>query len=57
MNLVVPAEYGSRLGPTVFPPVAVDGVSTDALVDTGSPSTIVSLEFIFRVKPSPESNQ
>ena len=38
-----------RLGPTVFAPVKVNGVTTDALVDTGSPATIISLEFILKV--------
>ena len=48
LYLVVP-ESGSRLGPTVFAPIAVNGVSTEALVDTGSPATIVSLEFVLSV--------
>ena len=48
INLVVP-EAGPRLGPTVFAPISVDGISTEALVDTGSPATIVSLEFVLRV--------
>ena len=48
MNLVVP-ESGPRLGPTVFAPISVNGVSTEALVDTGSPATIVSLEFVLSV--------
>jgi hypothetical protein len=33
----------------VFAPISVNGVSTEALVDTGSPATIVSLEFVLRV--------
>ena len=49
VNVVVTAESGPRLGPTVYVPVAVNGVSTDALVDTGSPATIVSLEFTLKV--------
>lgn len=49
MSLVIPAESGPRLGPTVYTPVVVNGVSTDALIDTGSPVTIVSLEFILKV--------
>ena len=48
INLVV-SEAGPRLGPTVFAPISVDGISTEALVDTGSPATIVSLEFVLRV--------
>ena len=43
------AESGPRLGPTVYVPVSVNGVSTDALVDTGSPATTVSLEFTLKV--------
>ena len=49
MNLVVPIEAGPRLGPTVYTPITVDRVTTDALVDTGSPATIVSLEFALKV--------
>ena len=49
VNLVVPAGEGLRLGPTVYGPVTVNGVTTNALVDTGSPTTIVSLEFFLKV--------
>ena len=35
----------SALGPILTASVEVNGVSTDALVDTGSPATIISLEF------------
>ena len=49
VNLVVPAESEPRLGPTVYTPITVGGVTTDALVDTGSPATIVSLEFALKV--------
>ena len=38
----------SRLGPTVFFPVKVNGMLTNALVDTGSPATIFSLQFVLR---------
>ena len=48
MNLVVP-ESGPRLGLTVFAPISVNRVLTEALVDTGSPATIVSLEFVLSV--------
>ena len=34
-----------ELGPTVTATVHIDGVPTEALIDTGSPSTIVSLEY------------
>ena len=49
LNLVIPIKAGTRLGPTVYAPITVDGVTTDALVDTGSPATIVSLEFALKV--------
>ena len=39
----------SELGPTVVAPVKVNGVSTTALVDTGSPATIISLAFVMQV--------
>ena len=42
------AERG-RLGPTLMVDVSVNGKTTKALVDTGSPVTIVSLKFIMEV--------
>lgn len=39
----------SRLGPTVFAPVAVSGVTTDTLIDTGSAATILSLKLVLQV--------
>ena len=42
----------SGLGLTVTTPIQVNGVTTTALVDTGSPATIVSLEFVIRVLAS-----
>ena len=43
-NVVQQAESDgkSRLGPTLFFPVEVNGCTTNALVDTGSPATIAS---------------
>ena len=38
-----------RLGPTVFAPVKVNGITTDALVDTRSPAMIISLGFVLKV--------
>lgn len=38
-----------KLGPTVLTQVEVNGTPTDALVDTGSPMTIASLEFVMQV--------
>ena len=35
----------TNLGPTITTEVKVNGVSTEALVDTGSPVTIISLDF------------
>lgn len=51
MNLDVPAsgEWRPWLGPTGFASMAVNGVPTEALVDTGSPATIVSLQFVLQV--------
>ena len=37
---------GGTLGPGVFVDVCVNGVPTRALVDTGSPATIASLDFV-----------
>ena len=39
----------SKLGPSVFVKLGVNGVLTDALIDTGSPATIVSLQFILGI--------
>lgn len=38
-----------RLDPTVYAPVEVNGVATDAVTDTGSPATTISLEFVLKV--------
>jgi len=40
---------GPWLGPTVFVDVEVNGVETPALVDTGSPATIISLDFVLQI--------
>ena len=40
---------GARLGPTVCTPIEVNGITTKALIDTGSPATIISLAFVLRV--------
>ena len=42
----------SHLGPTVFVDVEVNGVKTTALVDTGSPATIISLDFVMQIVAS-----
>ena len=39
----------TKLGATIFTPIEVNGVSTTALVDTWSPATIISLEFVMGV--------
>lgn len=38
-----------RLAPTVFVDVSVNDVRTPALVDTGSPATIISLDFVLKI--------
>ena len=40
---------GSRLGPSVYTEVCVNGVPTQTLIDTGSPATIISLEFVMSI--------
>ena len=42
----VVANTKAKLGPTVFAPIAVDGVTTKALINTGSPATIIYLSFV-----------
>ena len=42
-------SLGARLRPTVFAPIEVNGVTAKALLDTGSPATIVSLAFVLRM--------
>ena len=57
VNGVVPTEKNStELGPTVTIPALVNGVKVDALVDTGSLVTILSLKFAMVVL-SQEQNQ
>jgi hypothetical protein len=48
MLSTVAAEPGgrSKLGPSVTARVYVNGHPTEALIDTGSPATVVSLEFV-----------
>ena len=48
---VKPMEHreGAKLGPTLRTTINVNGVATEALVDTGSPSTIITLEFLLGV--------
>ena len=43
------ADNQSELGPTHWAEVAVEGVTTRALLDTGSPATIASLKWILEV--------
>ena len=47
LNSVVaePGVGDSRLGPSVTTKVFVNGVPTQALIDTGPPATVVSLQF------------
>ena len=40
----------SKLGPTLRAPVSVNGVTANALIDTGSPATIISLEFLMQTR-------
>ena len=42
-------EDRSKLGPAVFADILVNGVPAKALIDTGSPATIVSLEFVLNI--------
>ena len=42
-------SLGARLGPTVFASIEVNGVTAKALIDTGSPATIVLFAFVLRV--------
>ena len=42
----------SHLGPTVFVDVEVNGVKTTALVDTGSPATIISPDYVMQILAS-----
>ena len=39
----------AELGPTITAPIKVNGMTTKALVDTGSPVTIASLAFVMKV--------
>ena len=42
-------KQGSQLGPTLTTEVQVEGVPVQALLDTGSPATIISLDLIVQV--------
>ena len=41
--------HDSQLGPTLMSEVQVEGVPVQALLDTGSPATIISLDLIVQV--------
>ena len=50
LNMVTASEGTvSQLGPTIFTSMKVNGVPTKALVDTGSPATIISFKFVLMV--------
>ena len=51
MPLVSQTKRGDQpiLGPTITAEVVIEGVSVSALLDTGSPVSIISLEFIVNV--------
>ena len=51
MHKVTSSEQGrkSRLGCTVVAQVEVNGMPTEALIDTGSPATIISTDFVMEV--------
>ena len=40
------ADVDTQLGPTLTSEVQFEGCPVNALLDTGSPSTIISLEFL-----------
>ena len=46
MHTVTTSQSDARLGPTLTTEVKLEGIPVKALVDTGSPSTIVSLKFL-----------
>ena len=52
-----PGSRECTLGPSVIMQLGVNGVLTDALVDTGSPATIVSLKFILQVLADSKDGQ
>ena len=39
----------TKLGPILMAPVSINGLMRNALVDTGSPCTIISLDFAMEV--------
>ena len=48
MSLLQLGDSVSELGPTIYADVAVNGVTTKALIDTGSPATIISFDLCSR---------
>ena len=62
MHGLTPAETADtadsvRLGPTLTSKVEVEGASMDALLDSGSPVTIVSLGFVLKVFAEKKPNE
>ena len=46
MHTVTTSQSDAHLGPTLTAKVKLEGIPVNALVDTGSPTTIVSLKFL-----------
>ena len=44
------AKDNPHLGPIIHSEVQLDGIPVQALLDTGSPATIVSLEFLIEAR-------
>ena len=49
LHTVAADSQENLLGPTVFVDVLVDGVRAKTLIDTGSPATVISLDFVLDV--------
>ena len=49
LHTVAADSQENLLGPTVFVDVLVDGVLAKTLIDTGSPATVISLDFVLDV--------
>ena len=57
LNTMTAESGGNKLGPSVTARVYVNGQPTQALIDTGSPATVVSLDFVLATFAKGKKNE
>ena len=57
LNTMTAESGGNKLGPSITATVYVNGQPTQALIDTGSPATVISLDFALATLVKGEKNE